>query len=287
MNHKVRLSVLCCSMVLLSGCGVIKEAFPDKEKDYRYTHEIPEIVVPNNLGQQANSVTRSMPEAEIIDEPVMKQSMPIIEPPKASTQFIPSPKVAAPSVKPQPNIKAEQAKVKTLTKPEAAEQTPAPNANGALQTTPLQETPIEVSKYAESVADADAAVAPVLKLRKTSERTAVLHFNQNEERTWRIVGKALTQQAVEISERNTKAHYFTVQYEPQAKALKDDSIWDDIGFIFGAENNQEQSYRIALTEKDKQTEIRVLDAENKVCSTDACIQLTKLLQTAIEKAMKD
>lgn len=277
MSHNVRLSVLCWAVALLSGCGMLKEAFPDKEKDYRYTHEIPEIVVPNNLGQSAKSVARSTPP---IAE-VSNASIPKIESPKLPVRPMTSQPISAPVLKQQDVEKPEQAPAK----PEVTEQTP--DSNTVLQTTPLQETPIEVSNYAEGVADADTAIAPELKLRKTSERTAVLQFNQNMERTWRLVGKALTQQAVEISERNTKAHYFTVQYEPQAKALKDDSIWDDIGFIFGAENNQEQSYRIALTEKDKQTEIRVLDAENKVCTTDACVQLTKLLKTAIEKAMKD
>lgn len=278
MKHKMPLIVLCWVAALLSGCGILKEAFPDKEKDYRYTHEIPEIVVPNNLGQSAKSVTRSAPPiAAVSDESATK-----VESPKLPAPPLPSQPISAPVLKQQKVVKPEPAPV---VEPEVTGQTP--DSNAILQTTPLQETPIEVSSYAEGVADADAAIAPALKLHKTSERTAVLQFNQNMERTWRIVGKALTQQAVEISERNTKAHYFTVQYEPQAKALKDDSIWDEIGFIFGAENNQEQSYRIALTEKDKQTEIRVLDAEHKVCSTDACIQLTKLLKTAIEKAMKD
>jgi outer membrane protein assembly factor BamC len=50
MKHKSLIS-LCGAAVLfnLSACSTIKEAFPDKEKDYQFTTEIPKLIIPADL----------------------------------------------------------------------------------------------------------------------------------------------------------------------------------------------------------------------------------------------
>lgn len=279
MNRPVRTLFLLTGLSLLSACGTIKNIFPDKEKDYRFTRELPDLVVPNDLGQRNESqvVRRSKPEVEETLKAIPKTSARPTEQTVSEIVLPISKPTAAPIVKPSEPIPATAPQVNAV----------APDTNSVLQTTPLQEEPIKVSKYAEGVADVDDLVAPQITLKKTSERTAILQINQSLDRTWRIVGKALTEQALEITERNTKSHYYVVLYDPKAKALKDDSILDDIGFMFGIENNQEEPYRIALDERDKQTDVQVLDENGKTCSSDACVQLTKLLRTALEKSLKD
>lgn len=43
-------------IIALSGCGQVKEFFPDKEKDYQLTSEIPELIIPEDLsGAQAKN----------------------------------------------------------------------------------------------------------------------------------------------------------------------------------------------------------------------------------------
>lgn len=283
MNNLTRSSLILLETIALVGCSF----FPDKEKEYRYTHELPPLVVPNELNQRqvyAKPAERMReipePESEVIAPPLA--ASPAVEVADAPISNPPIPK--APVLAPTPKAEASPP---TTVNPATAVVTPVPDANTVLQTTPLTEPPVDGSTYAKALPDAEKAVVPELKLRKVSERIAVLQLNQNIDQSWRIVGKALTEQAIEISARNSAAHSYEVQYEPNGKALKDDSLWDDFLFVFGAENNQEQPYKITLTAKDQQTEIRVLDMENKVCSTDACIQLTKTLRTAIEKAMKN
>jgi outer membrane protein assembly factor BamC len=39
---------------VLSACSTIKEAFPDKEKDYQFTTEIPKLTVPSDLAKGTN-----------------------------------------------------------------------------------------------------------------------------------------------------------------------------------------------------------------------------------------
>jgi len=41
--------IILLASTLLPGCSYIKNWFPDKEKDYQYTVEIPELVLPDNL----------------------------------------------------------------------------------------------------------------------------------------------------------------------------------------------------------------------------------------------
>ncbi|MEQ1638252.1 MAG: outer membrane protein assembly factor BamC [Methylococcales bacterium] len=164
---------------------------------------------------------------------------------------------------------------------------PAAEPNVVPEAVALEEAPIPVSSYAKDVAEADAPVETKITLQTVSNNILVLHVNQNLQRASRLVGKAMTLEALEIVERNAAEHYYVLQYEPKAKAMKDDSIWDNVTFLFGAENNQEQAYRIALTENDQQTEIRVLDTNNKVCEVDACAELIKLLKTAMEDSLKE
>lgn len=41
--------LLILGLIAVSGCSVIKSWFPDKGRDYQFTSEIPELVIPNDL----------------------------------------------------------------------------------------------------------------------------------------------------------------------------------------------------------------------------------------------
>lgn len=61
-----RHSLIAASLLplLLGGCSTIKSWFPDKERDYQFTAEIPELIIPQDL--QASGV--SMPPADAVIE---------------------------------------------------------------------------------------------------------------------------------------------------------------------------------------------------------------------------
>lgn len=44
-----RLLISCSLLITISSCGYIKDYFPDKEKDYQLTKEIPALVIPSDL----------------------------------------------------------------------------------------------------------------------------------------------------------------------------------------------------------------------------------------------
>jgi outer membrane protein assembly factor BamC len=288
-----------CSVMLLmavfslSGCGL----FPDKEKDYRFTRELPELVVPSDLDKPVAVKPVDMPEAAPeIALPSAKDAQPAVESPVSPPLPLATKPDNAPEAVPEialPAAKEVQPAPGTLaaSPPPVAKEAPqsvvAEEAKAIPEAGVADETPIPVSNYAEDVADADEVVATEITLHETPNQPAFLHINQNLPRSWRIVAKAMMQRSLEISERNTTANYFVVQYDPNAKAMQDESFWDDLSFIFGEENNQERPYRVALTEKDQQTDIRVLNMQGNVCKTGVCSQLLLLLKNALEKSLKE
>jgi outer membrane protein assembly factor BamC len=78
MKTKIRLFVIAAVLVDVSACTTIKNLFPDKEKDYQFTTEIPPLILPPDLAGDAGAklptppaapaTTPSAPAAESVDE---------------------------------------------------------------------------------------------------------------------------------------------------------------------------------------------------------------------------
>ena len=74
----MNISKLSCSLLAvailpnLTACGYIKSLFPDKEKDYQYTTEIPPLILPPDLGQKVFKKPQgsAAPVAETPESPV-------------------------------------------------------------------------------------------------------------------------------------------------------------------------------------------------------------------------
>ncbi len=227
---------------VITGCSTIKSYFPDKEKDYRFTAEIPELVIPEDL----------------------KQS-PVVD--------------AATPLAPNPSVQESPAKVSDSAKPATvASGKPADAMQNSL---PDLRQPVNEKDYTTDVDLTELPENTEAKLIHTAGGAALLQVNQTLSRSWRIVSQALTRKSVEVTQRKVDEHYFLVQFEPVVKELKDDSIWDSLDFVFGPENNQEQEYRISLLAKDQQTDIQVSPVNQASCSNDQCVQLLTLLQQAI------
>lgn len=60
----LRLSALVL-MLLATGCSTIKSWFPDKERDYQFTTEIPELIVPDDLKKGGPGLMASRPAAPV------------------------------------------------------------------------------------------------------------------------------------------------------------------------------------------------------------------------------
>lgn len=209
----------------LSGCSTIKSWFPDKERDYQFTTEIPELVVPDDL--KAGGLTTAGPRSQY-----------------------------------QPRHTEDSSRDALVTADEPSK-----------------------SEVVESKTEAqdEIATAPETKAVSTSG-TSSLQIDQPKNQAARIVARAMSRQKLEIVERNIDKGYFYIKYDPDAVQAKDESILDELNFIFGDDPSQELEYRVSLQAINPQlSEVTVQNSEGKPLSTAPANELLKLITDAINQ----
>ncbi len=110
-----------------------------------------------------------------------------------------------------------------------------------------------------------------------------VRIEDNLERSWRRVGKALSRQSIEITNRNFIEKLYEVQYDANFKKVKDGSIWDEALFIFGDDPAQEKEYKIKLAQNGSLTEIIILDQFDQPLSDGEGLALLKLLYATMKR----
>ena len=104
---------------------------------------------------------------------------------------------------------------------------------------------------------------------------------------WRVVAKALTVSAVEITDKNRSTASYFVLYDPELQAVADGSFMDELVFFFGDDPNQEQPYQIYLLQSDQGTEIYVRDDTSETVENSNSTQLLAVLYKAIQEDFKE
>ncbi len=139
----------------------------------------------------------------------------------------------------------------------------------------------------DQVPKAPQVVVDQVKLVQPTGGAARIQLSEPFERAWRIVGKALSRQALEITDRNLEDGVFYVQYDPNAHALEDGSIWDELVFFFGEDQNQEKEYRVRLAQNQQFTEVIVTDENDVPLSDGPGLKLLKSIYKAIQADYAD
>lgn len=142
---------------------------------------------------------------------------------------------------------------------------------------------------AEKLAQAEKEVIIPVTLSKTiefidqGENQTYLRINSPYAHIWRVVGKALTERAIEITDKNRSLAIYYVQYDPELQAVSDGSFWDEVVFFFAGDANQEIPYQVFLNETELGTEIFVRDQlANKLSEGDG-LKLLNLLYDTIKQ----
>ena len=231
----------------LSACSYIKSLFPDKEKDYQYTTEIPPLILPEDLKKnQIPGVPKPAPTSSPLtadantDVPAVAVNAPVEL--TAST----APAINKPAVTPPAS---------------AEETTPAP---------PAESEPV--------VPDTAITVERV----KFDDGQNRLRINVPFTRAWRIINKALSRKSIEVTERDQEARIITVQYDPDEKKVEDGTYWDEAVFLFSGIQSNEKTYLLKLEESNQQTDIVVVDEDQQLLSDAASFKLLTLLQETIK-----
>ncbi len=110
-----------------------------------------------------------------------------------------------------------------------------------------------------------------------------IRIEDNIDRSWRRIGKALSHHSIEITDRNQDDKVYFVQYDENFKKVEDGSLWDEALFIFGDDPAQEKEFRIKLAENGALTEVIVLDSNDRTISNGAGLKLLKLLFNTVKQ----
>ena len=246
-------SIFMAALVLLnvSGCTYIKSLFPDKEKDYQYTTEIPPLIIPEDLKKsQIPSLTSSKPASA-----TAMSDLPVEESSYVSTK--------------------PEAQAKAILPPKSAVES--------------ESTPESVAISPENLADnidTPITVEPI----KINDKNAI-RLNAPATKSWRLINKALSRNAIEVIDRDLETKIFTVRYKAEAEPTeKDTSYWhditstfDEIKSVLGTLKETEHVYLIKLDESNQQTVVSVLDENKNLISDPDSVKLLSVLENTLKK----
>ena len=233
MKTKIRLLIIVAVLVNVSACTYIKNLFPDKEKDYQFTTEIPPLVLPTDL--VGDSIAKPAPGAQAAK----------------TTDTAP----AAPQTDKFAGSEFEQ---------------PSAGPKGEIQ---------EGISY--TAPDIERKLIQV-ELVDGGEGTKRLRIGTPSATAWRMVGKALSRKSIEVTNRNQEGGLFNVQYDPDKQEVKDGSIMDEVSFFFEGFVLTEQEYVLKLVENNQQTDVIILDKDQKPVTDKMSLSLLMLLHDTIK-----
>jgi outer membrane protein assembly factor BamC len=216
MKTKIRLLIIGAVLVNMSACTYIKNLFPDKEKDYQFTTEIPPLILPPDLSGDSTAKVPTASAAETTDAPVSE------------------------------------------------------TGESASAVSPTETAP-DIDRKLIQVALLDA-----------EQETKRLHIGAPIATAWRMVGKALSRNSIEVTNRNQEERLFRVQYDPNRKEVEDGSFLDEVVFFFKGIEVTEQENVLKLVGDNQQTDVIVMDKDQKPATDKTSLSLLTLLHDTIK-----
>jgi outer membrane protein assembly factor BamC len=232
MKTGIRLFVVGAVLANVTACTYIKNLFPDKEKDYQFTTEIPPLVLPPDLSGDAIA--------------------------------------KAPAVAPTDALAPETTGSPAVT--DAAPADSAPTAADSASADSANETVSAIERKSIKVELLDA-----------EQGTTRLHIGAPVATAWRIVGKALSRNSIEVVNRNQEERSFRVQYDPDKKVIdEDESFLDEVSFFIEGLQVSEQEYILKLVEDNQQTHVIIMDKDQKPVADKTSLRFLTLLHDTIK-----
>jgi outer membrane protein assembly factor BamC len=250
MKNRIGIILIGTVTVILAGCSYVKSLFPDKERDYQYTTEIPLINYPAELrkNQSTSSTSAVTTPADSLAESGTDTTTDLVDQPPASN-----------------------------TSPE--------NATEVVPAAISDATNIPVTPAAES--DGRDTVSSV-EIIKYDDGESRLRLGAGHSKSWRVINKALSRNTIEVTERNPEQAQIVIQYDPDEKKAKDEGFMDEIQFIFHGINTNEKEYVLKLEQHQQQTDVIVLNEEHlPLLNDDAALRLLKVLADTIKADLAD
>jgi outer membrane protein assembly factor BamC len=249
--NRIGIIFISLATVVLAGCSYLESYFPDKEKDYQYTTEIPMINYPAELRKNQPAV--GSPSNGNVPETASSTVNP-----EAKETAVETDNAALP---PADNAQAEYI-------PESAPAT-TPETSGT------EVTPADESDGRDTVSS--------VEIIKYDDGESRLRIGAGYSKSWRVVNKALSRNTIEVTERNHDQAQIVIQYDPDEKKVKDDSFMDEISFIFKGIDINDREYVLKLEEHNQQTDVIVLNEDHlPLLNDDAALRLLKVMADTIK-----
>jgi outer membrane protein assembly factor BamC len=246
MANTLRLFLLAYISLLLPGCSYLESYFPDKERDYQYTTEIPMLDWPAELRKNQLGATNE---------------------PSASKDAPGSASASEESFLPKDYTFGGKEPAAS----QANEQPPESQSESV--------TPAEV-RVSESD---DRNIVSSVEIVKYDDGESRLRLGAGFAKAWRVVSKSITRNSIEVTGRNHEQGLITVQYDPDEKRVKDDSFMDEIYFIFQGIGANDETYLLKLEEHDQMTDVIVLNEEHlPMLNSEPALRLLKLMADTIK-----
>lgn len=237
----LRLSALSLA-VTLAGCGTIASLFPDKQKQYRYTTEIPSLEIPPDLSSSTIDGARLGGRSA---------SASAVERGTVAEERRAPPEDAAPSTAVSPEAEKPA--------PERPKPESGPSADPNAPSKPGSGNTI----MAEGLDD-----VPVIEIEEPFDRS------------WNAVARSLARMKIEVNDQNRSDGTFFVHYGGEEGYTDRGLLGDLSDFLGGGESAQE--YRVKLEERGKSTQIHVFDADNRPQSDGKGLDLLKRLHQTLQ-----
>jgi outer membrane protein assembly factor BamC len=242
-----QLLILINILVGLSGCSYVQSLFPDKERDYQYTTEIPLINYPAELRKNQTEAAGSL--ASSVDAPAASvtgsNENSSLESNTEKSELDNS-QENPPEPQPVPDSKASNTQV--ITADESERDTVSS---------------VEVIKY--------------------DDGESRLRLGSGFSKSWRVVNKALSRNTIEVTERNSDKAHIKIQYDPDEKKAKDGSLLDEIAFIFKGIDTNDREFVLKIEELGDKTDVIVLNEEHlPMLNDEGALRLLKMLADTIK-----
>lgn len=236
----------------LTGCSYVQSWFPDKERDYQYTSEIPLINYPPELRQNRPEGGGSLDNSA--------------EAPSSSTN----------------------AESSDSTSTENAGQPPSTENISPESPPEAQPIPIPETEVTPASGDDERDTVSSVEIVKYDDGESRLRLGSGLSKSWRVVNKALTRNMIEVTARNFDQSQITVQYDPDEKRVKDESLLDEISFIFKGIDINDREFVLKLEAYDQHSDVIVLNEEHlPMLNDDVALRLLKVLADSIKADLAD
>ncbi|HIG08005.1 MAG: outer membrane protein assembly factor BamC [Methylococcales bacterium] len=163
-----------------------------------------------------------------------------------------------------------------------------------LRNNALERQLTEVKRAAQATKSASLspeqqALSPtqVVRLVSYTGGSPRLEMAKSYDLAWRIVGKALIREGIEIVARNQANAIYFIQYDWNKTPIEDGSLLNEFDFIFGEDPTREQGYQIRVFDSNGRSDIMLLNENADPPPPHESLEILKILEQAIKEDLAD